>query len=336
MIKYILNFFKVSNEEDNFDENGNKIYSGNKNKKTNSRHIVAKILAALLAICLWFYVMNEQNPPIEVKHTVPLEIRNLASNYVVVDYPNTVKVTIKGSRMVIAGMKNSDIKCFVDMNGLHEGTHDVVIQAVVPSNIEFIESSTKTASVSIEPVITKSVPITVQFSGQISKEFSVNKVIPDPANSNIKGARNLVQKVNSLSCLVNVAGKSESFSADVSLSPLDLSGNLVEGLIVSPPSTKVWIELQDTFIRKSVQIKPNLVGQLPLNSVIKSITIEPENIEIKATNENKTIFDSTAIIDTEQINISKISRDAILNVNLKMPEGITSNVNKAVITIRLE
>ena len=335
MIKYLLKFFKISNDEDNIDENGNKILGDNKNK-IKSRHILAKILAALLAIGLWFYVMNEQNPPIEAKHTVNLEIRNLASNYVVVDYPKNVKVTIRGSRMVIAGMKSSDIKCFVDMNGLNEGTHDVVVQAVVPSNIAFIESSPTTVSVTIEPIITRSVPVTVQFSGQIAKEFNVSRVIPEPTQSNIRGARNLVQRVDTLSCLVNVDGKSESFNTNVSLSPLDASGNLVEGLIISPQNVVIWVELQDSLTRKTVKIKPNIVGELPIYAVIESITVDPENIEIRATDENKDILDSIQVIDTDQIDMSKINSDTIRNVTLKLPEGITSNVNKAVITIKLE
>ena len=89
MIKKILNFLKVSNDEDNAN-NGKNIYRNSKNK-IQSRNIMAKFLAILLATGLWFYVMNEQNPPTEVKRTVPLEVKNLASNYVVVDIPREIK-----------------------------------------------------------------------------------------------------------------------------------------------------------------------------------------------------------------------------------------------------
>ena len=335
MIKYILNFFKVSNDKDNINGNSDKTNNDNKPQK-DGRRILAKILATLLAISLWFYVMNEKNPPIEVQHTIPLEIRNLSSNYLVVDSPNTVKVRIRGSRMVIAGLKSSDIKCFIDINGLNEGIHDVVVQAIMPPNVEFIESSIKTATVTIEPEITKAIPITIQFSGERSKEISVNKVIAAPEKSTIKGTKSLVGRVNTLASLVNISGKKESFNTNVSVTPLDAAGNLVEGVVVSPKTTTVFVELKDSFLSKTVQIKPDIFGNPLGNSVIKSVTVNPTEIAIKTATENEDKINAIEQILTEQIDMSKINSDTVQNVTLKIPEGMITNVDKVVVTIKLE
>ena len=40
------------------------------------RNLAAKILCFLVALVLWGYVMNEQNPSIEGTFTVPLTITN--------------------------------------------------------------------------------------------------------------------------------------------------------------------------------------------------------------------------------------------------------------------
>ena len=57
------------------------------------KNIFAKICALLFAVFLWFFVMNEQNPPVESTFTVPLEVSNNLEGYSV-DY-NIENVKIK-------------------------------------------------------------------------------------------------------------------------------------------------------------------------------------------------------------------------------------------------
>lgn len=67
-------------------------------KPGETKNVVMKIFAIILAIILWLYVMNEQNPPIESSFNIPLEVRNTATSNVVSDVPETVRIKIRGPR----------------------------------------------------------------------------------------------------------------------------------------------------------------------------------------------------------------------------------------------
>ena len=52
-----------------------------------------KILSLLAAIVMWFFIMRDQNPVMEVSYTVPVQVQNLATDYIIEDAPQYVRVT---------------------------------------------------------------------------------------------------------------------------------------------------------------------------------------------------------------------------------------------------
>ena len=60
------------------------------------RNWPAKLLSLLAAIVMWFFIMRDQNPVMEVTYTVPVQVQNLNSGYIVEDAPDTVRVVLAG------------------------------------------------------------------------------------------------------------------------------------------------------------------------------------------------------------------------------------------------
>ena len=54
-----------------------------------------KIVCLLLAIVLWFVIINEQNPLSEGSYTVPITVENLDSQYITSNVPKTVYVACR-------------------------------------------------------------------------------------------------------------------------------------------------------------------------------------------------------------------------------------------------
>ena len=73
------------------------------NSRLPKKNLTAKIIALIMAIILWVYVMNEQNPPVETSMDTPLEVRNLSTSVIAVDIPETVRVKVRGPRTLIIG-----------------------------------------------------------------------------------------------------------------------------------------------------------------------------------------------------------------------------------------
>ena len=91
------------------------------------RNWPAKILSLLAAIVMWFFIMRDQNPVMEVSYTVPVQVQNLAANYIIEDAPQYVRVTLSGPRDTIINLKSENLKAYIDASGVSTGQNNVTI-----------------------------------------------------------------------------------------------------------------------------------------------------------------------------------------------------------------
>ena len=59
-----------------------------------TRNWPAKLLSLLAAIVMWFFTMRDQNPVMEVTYTIPVQVQNLNSGYIIEDAPDVVRVVL--------------------------------------------------------------------------------------------------------------------------------------------------------------------------------------------------------------------------------------------------
>lgn len=58
------------------------------------RNWPAKLLSLLAAIVMWFFIMRDQNPVMEVTYIIPVQVQNLNSGYIIEDAPDVVRVVL--------------------------------------------------------------------------------------------------------------------------------------------------------------------------------------------------------------------------------------------------
>ena len=72
------------------------------------QNLVLKCISLFLALGLWLYVMNEQNPSITDTVTVSLSVINAPDGYQIHHDSDSVKLHIKAPRSLFAAVDNSD------------------------------------------------------------------------------------------------------------------------------------------------------------------------------------------------------------------------------------
>lgn len=71
--------------------------------------------------------------------TIPVQPRNVGVQLRWDISPVTVKVVLSGRSDVMAGISESSIEAYVDAEGLSEGSHNPVVAATFPSNMQLVE-----------------------------------------------------------------------------------------------------------------------------------------------------------------------------------------------------
>ncbi|SDF51618.1 CdaR family protein [Sporolituus thermophilus] len=286
------------------------------------RNLTAKILAVILAIILWLYVMNEQNPPIEATFTVPLEVRNVAGGLVVEDAPDTVRIKVRGPRSIIAGVMTKDLKSYIDLRGLGEGQHNVRVAAAIPSSLNLVEVSPDKVTVRLDTSISRQVPVEVRLTGTAAAGVVVGKVTARPEQITIEGPKSAVNAVERVVAIVDLSGRQADFTVDVPLKLFSQNGKEVQGLTVYSDKVTVTATLVKGPSKKTVDVKPIIYGELASGVQLTRITTEPAKVEI--TGDSREI-EKIDFIYTEPVNLAGINRETTREAKLQLKEGIVAS-----------
>ncbi len=303
-------------------------------KPGETKNIVPKILAIIMAIIMWMYVMNEQNPPFEATFSLPLEVRNAATSYVISDIPEVAKVKIRGPRNLVAGVINKDLKAFIDVKGLGEGRHTVTVSASIPPNLELLSITPDKVQLDLDATISRQIPVEVRLTGTPEKGVATGKVVVTNQQVTVEGPRNVVTTVEKVLVTVDLTGKSSDITANAVLVPVNRADKEVQGVAIYPEKTKVTINLTMVGAKKLLDVKPVTQGELPSGLIIQSIVTQPEKIEVTETLPGKG-FDKLESILTEPISLLDINKDTVKEVKLQLPEGTNGTTGKVIVKIKV-
>ena len=114
------------------------------------------ILAFIIAVSLWAYVLGDVNPKTEVViKEVPIVFENEATlsddGLVILNYSYaSVNVTITGPRTEVTKVSKGDFTVTADVEGLAVGSNIVRLDITGPDNVKISDVSTEKVSVTVD------------------------------------------------------------------------------------------------------------------------------------------------------------------------------------------
>lgn len=150
-------------------------------KKTRILDTVAKIVTLLIAFLFWFYVFATNDAtkveekkfeliPIEARGSDTIESRNLAIQNM--SFFN-IDVTLKGTRGALNGVKNDDIKAYINISDITEpGVYVRTLYYDIPTGLSDSPMGTREVEITVDTIIEKS------FSLDYSKVLVENFILP--------------------------------------------------------------------------------------------------------------------------------------------------------------
>lgn len=286
------------------------------------KNLTAKIIALIMAIVLWVYVMNEQNPPVETNMEVPLEVRNLSNSVMASGIPEYVRVKVRGPRTIIIGLTHNDIKSYIDLKGLSDGSNTLKVNTAIPANMELVEVSPEKINVQLDTIASRQLPVEPKLAGMPAGGSTVGKLAYSVSVVTVKGPSELLARAAKVVATIDVSNQNKDFTVNVPLTVVDDKDKKIEGLTVAPANVSVSAVIAPVMSKKVVDIKPNVIGILAKGAVLNQISIKPDKVEISG---DPTAVEKTDFIYTEPINLNGIDKDTMMEVKLQIKDGMTSS-----------
>lgn len=284
------------------------------------RNLPAKIVALGVAVVLWVVVMSDQNPAIEGSFTVPVTVVNSPEGYKVTKSEDTVKIKVRGARSLFVSATADDFRAYVDLGGAEAGKQSYKVQTALPQGFELVEVQPETVEFNLDKIIQKQVRADVIVTGNSAPGTTVAKVTQASSIVTIEGPQSAVESVTRVVGYVGLSGNSTDFDLQVPLTALNADGREVHDVKVVPSVTEVTVQLARGLTKKIVTIHPVLDGSLPDDLTLSEVRTDPIKLEIAG--ESKVLAPLSSV-DTEKIDLSKVTGSEKLTVRLNLPNGVT-------------
>ncbi|MEQ8153643.1 MAG: CdaR family protein [Clostridiaceae bacterium] len=310
---------------------------GEKNHKREQ--IIIQAICLILSFTLWLYISNVESPVrTYTLDKVPVEILNadvLKNSGLVLEPDQKVYVDLKleGPSSDVYSVKREQFKITADLQSyaLKKGENSIPVEIVdYPSNVNIKNDGFLRVTITVDEYITKTVPVKSDLNITAKQGYYYAEPKLSETTAVVSGPSKLIDSV------VKVAAKGEYLNLDsdyvgkAGLSPVDSNNNTVANVDVSPAYVDVSIIVRQL---KPVKIKVVTTGSLQGDYSIKSITPESEYVELKG---DSSVVEKISSVETEAVDLSKITGTTDVTVKLKFPDGVTSSTEEINVKVEIE
>jgi len=286
-----------------------------------------KVLSVIFAIALWYYVVGIQGPTIVRNYTkVPVVPINVPNESFVVNNLGYVTITAEGPSKIILGIKDTDFTALVNMAGKDAGDYYLVVETRSPlSNVAIKSVSPDKVKVQLETLSSLSLPISVVFQN-VPQEFLPDNPIVSPSSATVLGPESALRNVDKVYVTVDfkLIGGEDTYTLPIQIAMKEGSTN--EHVYINPASCAVVIRKLTSGVNLTLPIGVNIQG-IPYSSFgLKSVTVSPNTILVKGSYD---VLSKINSIQTLPIDISSLTKPTDFNINLVLPDGVSSDAQKS-------
>ena len=298
------------------------------------------ILSLVLAIIVFFIIDRENTTLLEtnaeVLYDIPLSATYNDEEYVVEGLPETVDITLIGTKAnlyLAKQLPTQDVT--VDLSDLKPGVHKVNLkykQSI--TSVEYkLDPSVVTVVVSSKKSETRSIESDIVNLKKLDSILAINSTKLDTDEVIIKGTEDSIAKVSTIKALVNVSNMVDPKAGtntlrDIPLIAYDENGSKVD---VEMVPSKVTATIQIESPSKSVPLEVEPVGNVIFGKAIKNMTTNVQKVTIYGSSK---VLDNTNSIKVK-VDVNNLKYNKDYTVTIKKPTGIRE-ISEKVVTVKIE
>ncbi len=287
--------------------------------------IFLKLLAILIAIFLWSFVILDDNPPktvrfpslsVQMNGMEKLEERGLM---LVNETEPKIDVSVTGMTQDVVELKQSDVNAAVDFSDIQEASTYYMQPSVSASKSSSVSFKPQRLQFKVENVVTRQVPVRVTTMNGLPDGRLVGSLEPENKNISIRGAESAVASVEYALLTVDLQNVSENTSQDCRAALYGAQDMLID----SPYITMEQQEIPVAIHLNHVVSVPLVVSTLPSAELARDMVeteITPKEIRVYG---EKEAVSQLASLSLGTVDLKDVQQDGqSFKLSIKLPSGI--------------
>lgn len=291
-----------------------------------ARNFGTLLLALILAFVVWVSAVVNADPNEEgVFEPVTINVIGQDPGLLLVgDFQDDVSLTLRAPKSIWAALNtNPDlVSAWIDLSGLGTGEHTVNVQLQVDiSPIRILEVDPEEVSVSLEPLLSKEMPVELVIEGEPPLGYRQGEAVVQPENATVTGAESVVTQVAEVIARLDLTGAIDTIERDVELIAVDGNRAVIPDVTVTPRVAHITqpVSLLGGF--KNVVVKVVTTGKVQEGYRLTNISVSPLTVTLFADNP-QLIEDIPGFVETLPVDLTGLQDYYETVVSLNLPEGV--------------
>jgi len=290
------------------------------------RNLGLALLSVVLALALWLFVIDRQNPQ-ETQafgSSIPIKFVNVPTDLAVANTSETtVRIRVQGPKDELKSLVSDDFTATVNLGGFQRGQVSASVD-VSSSNgrVDVAEVTPGRVDVSLEPLRTNVVPVRVSLIGSPQQGFAATGQDSEPTEATVSGPESLVALVDSVVAEVNLTGLRTDFTDRIVLQPRDARGGAISRVTVNPERARVTARIQQQDFSQDFVVSPVISGSPAAGYNIGAISVDPAIVVVTGPLDLLQSIDAVRGIPTSEISVTDARADVQRTVQLVLPSGV--------------
>lgn len=305
--------------------------------------ILTALLAAVIAIGLWTYVIMVERPESDnTFYNVPVVLDGVnvlqdRGMMIISDTEITVTVKLSGNRRELNKLKSSDMAAVLDLSQISEAGEKKLRCTVEPPSdsitVDSIEPETVTLTVT--EWATKEIPVELSYAGRVPDGYYVDKqsATLEYEAVNVTGPKDIISQIEMAKITLNLEGRIETVSENLRYALCNADGEPIED--VSTVTTdrgeiRVSVSIQQL---KEVKLTYTLVEGGGLKTSDVTVTADYDTVTVAGS--------AAALLGLEEIDLGTVDLGVLtesteLVMPIKLPEGVTNQSGFTVVRLDVQ
>lgn len=300
------------------------------------RKIITLLVSLLAAALLWLYVittvapeMNVRIPniPVTLDGSMVLEERGLLVTNLATE---SITLELNTSRVNLPKLSASNIRISTDVSKIREpGDYDLSYTVTFPdtvksNDVDILRKSSNTVRVTVTRVLTKPVPITLDWSGSLREGllFESKEIQLDPMEVVVEGPDYEVEEVTQAVVSYDVSKLEQTEIVTLPIVLKDKEGNQVsfsDYTTVSASEASVTLPVVQT---KELALTVNLIPGGGVMEENADVIIDPTSIRVKGAPD--VLNELSEDLEIGTIDLSEIADKQTFTFKITLQKGVTN------------
>jgi YbbR domain-containing protein len=310
-----------------------------------------KLLSVVIAVVLWFMVINLEHPIESRSYTQSIVFENidsLTNQGLTLRNPDelenlkiTIKVKAQRTELDRLNQHKHQIKAWIDLGNIVNAQGGMVVnlpvQVKLPESagtgFEIISRTPSILTVSLERLISVQKTIEPEFTGTTAQGYVLTDISLSPETVQVTGPEYLINQITAVKANINSTELQESTATTVVPLAYDAQGNVINKVQISPAQVTASLGV---YHMDTLSLFASTNGEVRQGYVVEKISCSPSTVEIIGSKEALSQYKQMVL---PPIDITDATRTVVKTFSLRnlLPDGILlKSDNSGLVQVTIE